>query len=133
MGGFLEGFLQLTQQPEPLIRRLAELVESRAARRRRQWRPGSARAALPAPGIPAATEHADPAIRGKVRSLGQQCGLACARGPGNKHDTAAPGAERVQPPAQHIDLGLPATQSGRHRAIVVEIRPAQPSAALFFA
>jgi hypothetical protein len=66
----------------------------------------------------ASSRKPGPPIRGQACGLGRQHGLARASGPGDQHDAAAPGAEHVQLPAQHVNLSLPTAQSGRHRAIV---------------
>jgi hypothetical protein len=124
LSSMLKGFLQFAQQPEPLIGRLGQLADPRGidgrvggrdkgVQDRAEWH-------CPGGGIPAAAEHSDAAVRGQARGLVQQRSLARAGRPGNEHDAAAPGAERVQLPAKHIHLRLPTTQSGRHRAIVIQ-------------
>jgi hypothetical protein len=91
-----------TRRIEGRLGRGDESVQDRAERHR------ASRA------IPAAAERQDPAVRSQAHGLGQQRALPHAGRSADDHDAAVPGPERVQLPAQHVDLGLPTVQSGRH-------------------
>jgi hypothetical protein len=119
-------FLQLAQQPEPLVRRPTEIVEPPGIDRRVFGRDQGVQdhpeRHRPRREIPVAAEN--PAPDPRPGSRPHPSAWSCrTRGPGDEHDAAAPGAEHVQLPAQHVNLRLPTAQSGRHRAIVIEVSP----------